>query len=89
MASEASTHRLNAQDWSLANFAKSSVKKFPAGTFRVDLAQPGANTAFYCLEPQAADGFVGRGVLTNYLQSLGIDKPGVVYPIYKYFKILD
>ena len=70
-------------------FAKSPVKEFPAGTFRVDLAQPGANIAFYCLEPQAADGFVGWGVLTNYLRSLGIDKPGVVYPIYKYFKILE
>jgi len=70
-------------------FRKSSSKEFPAGTFRVDLAQPAANTAFYCLEPQAADGFVGSGVLTDYLVSLGVGKPGVVYPIYKYFKILE
>jgi len=70
-------------------FAKSPVKEFPAGSFRVDLAQPAANVAFYCLEPQAADGFVGWGVLTNYLVSIGADERSVVYPIYKYFKILE
>ena len=70
-------------------FRKSSSKKFPAGTFLVDLAQPAANMAFYCLEPQTTDGFVGSGVMTDYLVSLGVDKPGVVYPIYKYFKLLD
>lgn len=70
-------------------FRKSSVKKFPAGTFHVDMAQPMANMAFYCLEPQAADGFVGWGVLNSYLKSLGADKRSVVYPIYKYFKILE
>ncbi|MDW7762083.1 MAG: M14 family zinc carboxypeptidase [Acidobacteriota bacterium] len=70
-------------------FIPSASREFPAGTFLVDLAQPGGNTAFYCLEPQAADGFVGWGVLTDYLRSLGIDKPGVIYPIYKYFKIQE
>jgi hypothetical protein len=70
-------------------FAKSAVKEFPAGTFRVDMAQPMANLAFYCLEPLAADGFVGWGVLDSYLKSIGADKRSVVYPIYKYFKILE
>ena len=70
-------------------FAKSSVKEFPAGTFRVDMAQPAANLAFYCLEPQAADGFVGWGVMDSYLKSVGSDKRSIVYPIYKYFKILE
>jgi hypothetical protein len=70
-------------------FAPSPVKEFPAGTFRVDMAQPNANTAFYCLEPQAADGFVGWGVLDEHLRSLGADRRSVVYPIYKYFKILE
>jgi len=70
-------------------FAKSPLKEFPAGTFRVDLAQPMANVAFYCLEPQAADGFVGWGVFDNYFKSAGADKHSIVYPIYKYFKILE
>ena len=70
-------------------FAKSPLKEFPAGTFRVDMAQPAANVAFYCLEPQAADGFAGWGVLDAYLKSIGADERSVVYPIYKYFKILE
>jgi hypothetical protein len=70
-------------------FAPSPVKEFPAGTFRVDLAQPLANVAFYFLEPQAADGFVGWGVLDEYFKAAGADKRSVVYPVYKYFKILE
>lgn len=70
-------------------FAKSPVKEFPAGTYHVDMAQPMANMAFYCLEPQAADGFVGWGLLTDYLMSIGAHSRSVVYPIYKYLKILD
>jgi hypothetical protein len=71
------------------DFAPSPTKEFPAGTFHVDMAQPTANVAFYCLEPQAADGFVGWGVLDEYLVSIGADNQSVVYPIYKYFKILE
>jgi len=70
-------------------FALSPVKEFPAGTFRVDMAQPLANVAFYCLEPQAADGFVGWGVFDAYFKSVGVDKRSIVYPVYKYFKILE
>jgi len=70
-------------------FAPSPAREFPAGTFRVDMAQPMANVAFYCLEPQAADGFVGWGMFDAYLKSLGVDKRSVVYLIYKYFKILE
>jgi hypothetical protein len=70
-------------------FAPSPAKEFPAGTFRVDLAQPLANVAFYCLEPQAADGFVGWGVLDDYFRDAGAEGRSVVYPIYKYFKVLE
>lgn len=70
-------------------FAKSPLKEFPAGTFRIDLAQPMANVAFYCLEPQAADGFVGWGVLDAYFKTMGADKRSILYPIYKYFKIVE
>ena len=44
-------------------------KEFPEGTFRVDLAQPLANMAFYCLEPQAADGFNPSPQLVGSLRS--------------------
>jgi hypothetical protein len=70
-------------------FAPSPAKEFPAGTFRVDMAQPLANAAFYFLEPQAADGFAGWGVFDEYFKAAGADKRSVVYPVFKYFKILD
>jgi hypothetical protein len=70
-------------------FARIQAKEFPAGTFLVDLAQPLANMAFYCLEPQAADGFAAWSLLDGYLKSAGVDKRSVVYPIFKYYKIVE
>jgi hypothetical protein len=69
-------------------FQPSPEREFAAGTFRVDMAQPAANTAFYCLEPQAADGFAGWGLLEDYLKSIGGDTQSVPYPFFKYFKVL-
>ncbi len=57
-----------------------------AGSFYVDMAQPMANAAFYYLEPQARDGFVGWGVLDEALK--GTDKGGV-YPILKVRRVLQ
>lgn len=54
------------------------AREFPAGTFVVDMAQPMANAAFYYLEPQARDGFVGWGVLDRFLSA------NAEYPIFKY-----
>ena len=68
-------------------FLKSEVKEFPAGTFRVDMAQPLGNVAFYCLEPEVGDGFAGWNLLNDYLMALGVETHSVVYPIYKYLKI--
>jgi hypothetical protein len=65
-----------------------SVREFPAGSFLVDLAQPMANAAFYYLEPQAADGFAGTGLLDEYLKRLGADERPVVFPVFKYRKIV-
>lgn len=70
-------------------FFKSQHKEFPAGTFQIDMAQPLANMAFYCLEPQVGDGFVGWNLLNDYLKDLGAEKHSVVYPIYKYLKIIE
>lgn len=54
------------------------TREFPAGTFVVDLAQPMANAAFYYLEPQARDGFVGWGVMERWLAN------DSEYPVFKY-----
>jgi len=68
-------------------FAPSPGRSFPAGTFRIDLAQPAANMAFYALEPQAADGFAAWGLLDGWLRSAAVEKGSVVYPVFKYFRI--
>jgi hypothetical protein len=60
------------------------VREFPAGSYFVDMAQPMANAAFYYLEPQARDGFVGWGLLDETLRALGVDAHPVTYPIFKY-----
>ena len=61
-----------------------AVREFPAGTFFLDMAQPMANAAFYYLEPESRDGFVGWGVLDGRLRALGVEKHPIVYPIFKY-----
>jgi hypothetical protein len=70
-------------------FAPSPSREFPAGTFRVDLAQPAANMAFYALEPQAADGFAAWGLLDAWLRSAGVETRSVVSPVYKYFRLKE
>jgi hypothetical protein len=67
-------------------FTLPTTREFPAGTYFVDMAQPLANAAFYYLEPQTMDGFVGWGVLDATLRLLGVEKHPVVYPIFKYRK---
>jgi hypothetical protein len=66
-----------------------SVREFPTGTYFVDLAQPMANAAFYFLEPQSRDGFVGWGVLDETLRTLGAEERPIVYPIFKYRRTTD
>jgi hypothetical protein len=58
-------------------------RDFPAGTYFVDMAQPMANAAFYYLEPESSDGFVGWGVLDDALRTAGADRGPAVYPIFK------
>jgi hypothetical protein len=58
-------------------FTPLETREFAAGSFHVDMAQPMANAAFYYLEPQARDGFVGWRVLDEKL------KGATVYPIFK------
>jgi hypothetical protein len=65
-------------------FSSVALREFPVGTFFVDMAQPMANAAFYYLEPQARDGFVGWGVLDETLRALGADRGAAAYPIFKF-----
>ncbi len=64
-------------------FSPLITKEFPAGSFQVDMAQPMANAAFYYLEPQARDGFVGWGVMDDVLKALGAGERSAVYPVFK------
>ena len=66
------------------SFTPVTGREFPAGTWFVDMAQPMANAAFYYLEPQARDGFVGWGVMDDALHALGAEHGGVAYPIFKF-----
>ena len=71
------------------SFSALITKEFPAGSFQVDMAQPMANAAFYYLEPQARDGFVGWQVMDEVLRSIGADKGPAVYPVFKARKVLQ
>ena len=71
------------------DFVTSKSKEFPAGSYLLDMAQPLANLAFYCLEPEIGDGFMGWNLLDDYLESIGAGERSIVYPVYKYFKIIE
>jgi Zinc carboxypeptidase len=60
------------------SFSGLRTQDIPAGAFMVDMAQPMANAAFYYLEPQSRDGFVGWGVLDAELRGQ------TQYPVFKF-----
>jgi hypothetical protein len=64
-------------------FSPLKTVEFPAGTFYVDMAQAMANAAFYYLEPQARDGFVGWGLLDDALRGRNTAGGSFPYPIFK------
>jgi hypothetical protein len=63
-------------------------KTFPAGSYHVDMAQPLANVAFYCLEPEVGDGFAGWNFFNEYLVKRGAKTNSVVFPVFKYLDII-
>ena len=71
------------------NFVRAENKFIPAGTWHLDMAQPLANVAFYALEPQVGDGFIGWNLLDQYFINRGVYEHSIVYPVFKYFKISD
>jgi hypothetical protein len=58
-------------------FETVAARDFEPGAFYVDMAQPMANAAFYYLEPQARDGFVGWWVFDEILKNVK------TYPVFK------
>jgi hypothetical protein len=64
-------------------FSPLETREFPAGSFYLDMAQPMANAAFYYLEPQARDGFVGWGLLDDALRAPAPGSGRLAYPIFK------
>ena len=64
-------------------FSALETREFPVGSFYVDMAQPMANAAFYYLEPQARDGFVGWRVLDAPLRAALSKGAPAEYPIFK------
>jgi hypothetical protein len=70
-------------------FTALETREFPAGSFYVDMAQPMANAAFYYLEPQARDGFVGWRVMDEVLRAATSKGTPAEYPIFKMRKSLN
>ena len=71
------------------SFGALERREYPAGSFYVDMAQPMANAAFYYLEPQARDGFVGWRVLDQHLRTvLGSGRSGE-YPVFKVRRVIQ
>ena len=64
-------------------FSAIETREFAAGSFYVDMAQPMANAAFYYLEPQARDGFVGWHLLDDVLRGVLTKGGRAEYPIFK------
>lgn len=63
---------------------KKTKRRFKAGDYVVDLAQPLANLIFYLLEPESDDGFVTWNFFDTYLKEKGINNTAVEYPVFKY-----
>lgn len=67
---------------------KKAEKEFPAGSYHVDIAQPLAYLVFYMLEPEADDGLAVWNYFDEYLKAQGVENNSVLYPVFKYVKII-
>ncbi len=93
-----SLHHINWMGFRLTRldggFVDVESRTYPAGSIHIDLAQPMVRLAFYCLEPETRDGFMGWGLFDDYLKKLGSGEAGKLgiggfeYPVFKYFKII-
>ncbi|MBV9986458.1 MAG: M14 family metallopeptidase [Chitinophagaceae bacterium] len=62
-----------------------ATRIFHRGDYKVDLAQPLSNLAFYMLEPQSDDGLLVWNFFDTYLEGQQVNTKPVEYPIFKYF----
>ena len=62
-------------------------KTYPTGSYLVDMAQPLANVAFYCLEPEVGDGLVGWNFFNDYLKRRE-ETSNFDFPVFKYLYIV-
>ena len=69
-------------------FSALDTREFPAGSFYVDMAQPMANAAFYYLEPQSRDGFVGWRVMDAPVRTVLAKGTPAEYPIFKMRRVV-
>ncbi|MEM6806560.1 MAG: M14 family metallopeptidase [Bacteroidota bacterium] len=60
-------------------------KRFPAGSYHIDLAQPLANLIFYLLEPQSDDGLLSWNFFDDFIGASGKLEQAVAYPVFKYW----
>jgi dipeptidyl-peptidase-4 len=73
----------------LSGTYSSATRQFPAGSFKIDLAQPLANLIFYLLEPESDDGLATWNFFDDYLIENGVETEKVVFPVFKYFEMED
>lgn len=66
---------------------EASSRKFKAGAYQVDMAQPLANLIFYMLEAESDDGLVTWNFFDAYFEGKGLGENTVEYPIFKYFEL--
>ncbi len=64
---------------------ENATKTFAKGDYKVDLAQPLANLAFYMLEPQSDDGLLTWNFFDTYLDQNGVAAKPVEFPVFKYY----
>ncbi len=67
-------------------FAPVATRTFEAGTFLVNMAQPMANLAFFCLEPETPDGYAGWGLLDSFMTGPAAHGHQMIYPVFKFFE---
>ncbi len=73
----------------VGEFVRFESRTYPAGTYMIDLAQPLANLAFYCLEPEVGDGLAGWGLFNDFLTGKSAGDEGVTFPVVKYFEVIE
>ncbi len=70
-------------------FTPVAARTFETGTFFINMAQPMANLAFFCLEPETPDGYAGWGLLDSFMTGLAGQGHQMIYPVFKFFKKIN